>query len=105
MHKLTFFLVPFYFLAQLIVALKISRRIKPDLIYSHWFTPQGITAYIVSIIYKIPFTFTTHAQDEFRTTGRQTTEFNDHMGTLSGYNKSTATVLDDIKSIQYCFDL
>tara|TARA_Y100000817_G_scaffold314657_1_gene314396 strand:- start:2210 stop:3466 length:1257 start_codon:yes stop_codon:yes gene_type:complete len=62
-NKLTFFLVPFYFLAQLIVALKISRRIKPDLIYSHWFTPQGITAYIVSIIYKIPFTFTTHAQD------------------------------------------
>tara|TARA_Y100000389_G_scaffold79844_2_gene76600 strand:+ start:2589 stop:3845 length:1257 start_codon:yes stop_codon:yes gene_type:complete len=62
-NKLTFFLVPFYFLSQLVVVLKISRQIKPDLIYSHWFTPQGITAYITSVIYKIPFTFTTHAQD------------------------------------------
>jgi len=62
-NKFTFFLVPFYFLCQLIIVLKISKKIKPDLIYSHWFTPQGITAYIVSKMYNIPYTFTTHAQD------------------------------------------
>lgn len=62
-NKFTFFLVPFYFLCQLVTVLRISKKIKPDLIYSHWFTPQGITAYIVSKIYNIPYTFTTHAQD------------------------------------------
>ena len=62
-NKFTFFLVPFYFLCQLVTVLRISKKIKPDLIYSHWFTPQGITAYIASKIYNIPYTFTTHAQD------------------------------------------
>lgn len=62
-NKFTFFLIPFYFLSQLITVLKISKRVKPDIIYAHWFTPQGITAFIVSKLYKIPYTFTTHAQD------------------------------------------
>ena len=36
---------------------------KPDLIYSHWFTPQALTGYLVSKIFKIPFKITIHSSD------------------------------------------
>jgi len=62
-NKFAFLLVPFYFLSQLFVSYRVAKKIKPDIFYAHWFTPQGITAYLLSIFTGKPFVFTTHAQD------------------------------------------
>jgi len=62
-NKLRVFLVPFYFIFQVLNTIILVIRKKPDVIYAHWFTPQAISAYIVKLFFKIPYVFTTHAQD------------------------------------------
>ena len=56
-------LVPALFLCEFIALLRRTREVRPDLIYAHWFTPQGVTACAVSLLTKTPFVFTTHAAD------------------------------------------
>lgn len=56
-------LVPGLFIAQFFALWKLARRVRPNVIYAHWFTPQALTARAVSILTKIPFGFTTHASD------------------------------------------
>lgn len=55
--------VPFLFLGEFIATLRLVRRLKPAIIYAHWFTPQGIVAAWVSKLTGVPFVFTTHASD------------------------------------------
>ena len=62
-NKLRYFLIPFFVLSQLINLIILTKKVKPDIIYAHWFTPQAITTSIVSILFGVPFVFTTHAQD------------------------------------------
>lgn len=57
------FLVPGLFIAQFFALWKLARRVRPNVIYAHWFTPQALTAKAVSILTGIPFGFTTHASD------------------------------------------
>lgn len=64
-NKLRYFLIPFFFWFQFRALLELTRKIQPDLIYAHWFTPQGINAGIVSVITGIPFAFVNHASDVF----------------------------------------
>lgn len=60
---LNIFKIPLLVIFQLIKTIKICKKFKPDYIYVHWFTPQAITAYCVSILFNIPFGFTSHSQD------------------------------------------
>lgn len=62
-NKLNYFLIPLLFLAEFFHLLKLTRKLKPDFIYAHWFTPQGITAAWVSRVTKTPFILTSHAAD------------------------------------------
>jgi len=62
-HKLLYFVIPFLFLFETIATWRLARRLKPDLIYVHWFTPQAVTAMPASRFLKIPLVFTTHASD------------------------------------------
>ena len=62
-NKLRYFLIPFFVIFQLINLIILTKKVKPDIIYAHWFTPQAITTCIVSILFNVPFVFTTHAQD------------------------------------------
>jgi glycosyltransferase involved in cell wall biosynthesis len=62
-NKILYAQIPFLFLFQFFALLRITRKLNPDLIYAHWFTPQGINAAMVAMITKTPFIFTTHASD------------------------------------------
>lgn len=56
-------LLPSFLVFQLLSLFLLVRKTKPSLIYAHWFTPQAISAYIVSTITKTPMIFTTHTSD------------------------------------------
>ena len=60
---LYFFVIPFFIVFQIIFTIKSIKKIKPDLVYAHWVMPQGLTAIIIKKIFKIPYVFTTHAND------------------------------------------
>lgn len=55
--------VPPFFAGEVIALLRLTRRLRPRLLYAHWFTPQAIAAAIVGAITRTPFVFTSHAQD------------------------------------------
>lgn len=55
--------VPFLFVGEFFAALRLARKLRPVVIYAHWFTPQAIVASWVSRFTGIPFVFTTHASD------------------------------------------
>jgi len=62
-NPLFFLIVPFFVLAEFITLLKLTKKLKPDLIYAHWFIPQGIVAGMVSSLTQTPFVFTSHSSD------------------------------------------
>lgn len=62
-NPLNYLLIPFLFMGELVALLRLTNRLKPDMIYAHWFTPQAIAACWVGIFTKTPFVFTTHASD------------------------------------------
>jgi glycosyltransferase involved in cell wall biosynthesis len=56
-------LIPFLIGFEFFALLRLSRRLKPDVVYAHWFTPQGISAGMVSMIVGVPFVYTSHSSD------------------------------------------
>lgn len=62
-HPAYYFLVPFLIGSEFFALLSLSRKQRPDIIYAHWFTPQGITTGIVSGITRIPYVYTSHSSD------------------------------------------
>lgn len=62
-NKFNFFLLPFFLLSQIFVTIFYVIKIKPDLLYAHWFFPQAFTSYLIKKIFNIPYVFTTHAFD------------------------------------------
>lgn len=68
--------VPALMIAQFFALWRLVRRVQPDVIYAHWFTPQALIASVVARITRTPFGFTTHASDvavwqRFGTLGRR----------------------------------
>ena len=53
-NKLILFLIPFYFISQIINALRLSKKNAIDLVYVHWFFPQALTAYFIYKLKKYP---------------------------------------------------
>lgn len=62
-NPLNYLLIPFLFIGEFLAVWSLTRKLKPDVIYAHWFTPQGIVASWVGRITHTPFVFTTHAAD------------------------------------------
>ena len=62
-NKIYYLIILSYAFCQFFKLLRIMLKEKPDLIYSHWFTPQALTGYLVSKIFKIPFKITIHSSD------------------------------------------
>ena len=62
-NPLRYLLIPFLLSAQRRALVRLCREIAPDLLYAHWFMPQGVIAFRVSRKLDIPFMFTTHASD------------------------------------------
>jgi glycosyltransferase involved in cell wall biosynthesis len=62
-NRLLYGLVPFLFVGEFVALVRLIRRVRPDLVYAHWFTPQGVTACWACALTRVPFVFTTHAAD------------------------------------------
>lgn len=62
-NPLNYLLIPFLFVGEFFALLRLTRQLKPDVIYAHWFTPQAINSRLVSSLTGTPFVFTTHASD------------------------------------------
>jgi glycosyltransferase involved in cell wall biosynthesis len=62
-NPLNYLLIPFLFIGQFFALLGLTIRLKPDLLYAHWFTPQAVCARWVGALTGTPFVFTTHASD------------------------------------------
>lgn len=55
--------VPGLFLAEFFATFRWCREQRPDVLYSHWFTPQAVTGALVARLLGIPHVFTTHSSD------------------------------------------
>ena len=62
-NRMLYLVVPFLFLGELLATWRLTRRLRPDVLYVHWFTPQAVVAAVVSRFTGVPFVFTTHASD------------------------------------------
>jgi glycosyltransferase involved in cell wall biosynthesis len=62
-NRIYYLQIPFLFVAEFFALLRLTRKIRPDVIYAHWFTLQGITAGCVSSLTKTPFVYTSHSSD------------------------------------------
>lgn len=56
-------LVPMLFLGEAWALWRAVRSHRPDVIYAHWFTPQGVTVAVVSALTGVPWVLTSHAND------------------------------------------
>jgi glycosyltransferase involved in cell wall biosynthesis len=62
-NPLLYLQLPFLVLAEFFATWHYVKKLKPDLIYAHWFTPQALTSALVSKITGVPFVFDTQASD------------------------------------------
>lgn len=56
-------LIPFLFAGEAAALWSYVRRERPDVIYAHWFTPQGVVAAMISSLTGVPWVLTSHAND------------------------------------------
>lgn len=62
-NKLLWFQVPFLTICQFFSLWGLVRRERPDYLYAHWFTLQGINAGLVSMLTGVPYVVTSHSSD------------------------------------------
>lgn len=62
-NPLNYLLIPFLFMGEFVALLRLTKKLQPDVLYAHWFTPQAVTARYVGALTKTDFVFTTHAAD------------------------------------------
>lgn len=61
-NPLYYLLIPSLFIGELLATKRLIRKLKPDYLYAHWFTPQGVVA-AMAAKNTIPVLLTTHAFD------------------------------------------
>ena len=87
-------LVPFFLLGEFLALVKLTRKIKPDIIHAHWILPQGFIAALANKITGVPFVVTTHGGDIYGLQGR----FVSALKRYGLHNAARATVVSkDIK--------
>jgi glycosyltransferase involved in cell wall biosynthesis len=65
------FLLPLFFIAQLICVRKVINNSNIDVVHAHWLIPQGLTLSVLSLFMKLPpFLVTSHGADLFALRGR-----------------------------------
>lgn len=62
-HPAMYAVLPFFVLGEAVALLRLARRLRPDVVYAHWFTPQAITGAWVARAVGARLVFTTHASD------------------------------------------
>jgi len=64
-HKLYLLVIPFFLLAQLTALIRLTYRLKPDIIHAHWLISQGFLASLCNFFSRTPFIVTAHGTDVF----------------------------------------
>jgi len=64
------FLVPFFLVGEFWALVKLTKKIKPDIIHAHWILPQGFIAALAKKITGVPFVVTTHGGDIYGLRGK-----------------------------------
>jgi glycosyltransferase involved in cell wall biosynthesis len=77
-NSLFYLLVPFFLIGELWALLKLTRKIKPDIIHAHWILPQGLVAALAKKITGVPYIVTTHGGDIYGLQGRLATALKRH---------------------------
>src|SRR5210317_2568346 len=72
-NSLFYLLVPFFLIGELWALLKLTRKIKPDIIHAHWILPQGFIAALAKKITGVPYVLTTHGGDIYGMQGKFST--------------------------------
>ena len=72
-NSLFYLLVPFFLLGELRALIKLTKKIKPDVIHAHWILPQGIIAALAKTITGVPYIVTTHGGDIYGMQGKFST--------------------------------
>jgi glycosyltransferase involved in cell wall biosynthesis len=55
--------VPFLLLSEFVATLRWIRKERFDLVYSHWFMPQGVACGLAALVTGTPHVFTSHSSD------------------------------------------
>jgi glycosyltransferase involved in cell wall biosynthesis len=69
-NPLFYLLVPFFLMGELAALIKLSRKIKPDIIHAHWIIPQGFIAALAKRVTGVPYVVTTHGGDIYGMQGK-----------------------------------
>jgi glycosyltransferase involved in cell wall biosynthesis len=62
-NRFYYFVLPFFLIFEFIAILKYAKRYRIDLIYAHWFMPQGLLSVIAGRWLNVPVCFTSHSSD------------------------------------------
>lgn len=55
--------VPFLLVSEFVATLRWIRKERFDLVYSHWFMPQGVACGLAALVTRTPHAFTSHSSD------------------------------------------
>lgn len=55
--------VPLLLGAEFIAVWRLLRRLRADVLYSHWFMPQAVVGGVVCLLLNVPHVFTSHSSD------------------------------------------
>lgn len=56
-------LIPFLLFFETVAIYRLCRKLRPGVLYSHWFVPQALCGALVSWLLSIPHVFTSHSSD------------------------------------------
>lgn len=62
-NKLYYLQLPALFIGEFFATWHYVKKLKPDILYAHWFTPQALTGSLVAKITGVRFAFDTQASD------------------------------------------
>lgn len=93
-------LVPFFIMAQFVVALWLLRKEKIDVIHAHWSIPQGVIGVLLKKLVKKPCITTIHGSDVFSLKGVFANRFNKVVHLLSDcVTVNSSATADAVKAL------
>jgi glycosyltransferase involved in cell wall biosynthesis len=57
--------VPFFLIAEFFALIRLTRRLRPDVVNAHWIIPQGVVAAMARAFLRVPIVLTVHGGDVF----------------------------------------
>lgn len=62
-NRLNYLLVPFFLISEYAHIKRLVKKLRPDVVYAHWFMPNAVTAAPICDKFSVPLVFTSHSSD------------------------------------------